>query len=173
MICIRLFYTKNRLFVRTSFAVIHGRSAFDKKIEIIIADFFRRELPVTSHPPFVTSGHGSAVAIVELMDRAAGRVDPAALVDTYAATPGGKSKAVTSVLWEAFGEGTIGTLCDGAVTLAMIWESAWKKGLGEQRFTSAEMVAINKNSLRAKYEKPSFVPSLDLDHIQPVLKGHP
>ncbi|HEX5110847.1 MAG TPA: hypothetical protein VFV95_20490 [Vicinamibacterales bacterium] len=138
-----------------------------------ILEGFRRELPVTSHPPFVTSGHGSAVAIVELMDRAAGRVDPAALVDTYAATPGGKSKAVTSVLWEAFGEGTIGTLCDGAVTLAMIWESAWKKGLGEQRFTSAEMVAINKNSLRAKYEKPSFVPSLDLDHIQPVLKGHP
>jgi hypothetical protein len=59
------------------------------------------------------------------------------------------------------------------VTLAVIWESAWIKGQGETKFTQAQMVAMNKNSLRARYEKTSFVESLDLDHIQPVLKGHP
>jgi hypothetical protein len=55
----------------------------------------------------------------------------------------------------------------------MIWESAWIKGEGEQRFTNAQIKAMNKNSLRSRYERPTFVESLDLDDIQPVLKGHP
>jgi hypothetical protein len=94
-------------------------------------------------------------------------------VDAYAQTKGGKSKAVTSVLWNQFGDGTIATLCDGAKTLAMIWESAWIEGGGEQRFAQNQIQPQNKNALRARYEKKSFVESLDLDHIQPVLQGHP
>jgi hypothetical protein len=138
-----------------------------------ILDGFVQELPNTPRPPLVTSGHEAAVATVQLMDRAAGHVDPGALVDAYAETKGGKSKAVTSVLWDQFGDGTIATLCDGAKTLAMIWESAWIEGGGEQRFAQNQLQPQNKNALRARYEKKSFVESLDLDHIQPVLKGHP
>ena len=77
------------------------------------------------------------------------------------------------MLWERFGDDTIETLCDGAVTLAVIWESAWRVANGEQRFAGAAMQAINKNALRARYERTSFVPSFDLDHIKPVLVGHP
>jgi len=133
----------------------------------------RTQLPLTARPVFPASGQGAAIATVELMDRAAAAVDPLDLVDTYAATPGGKSKAVTSVLFQKFGDGTIGTLCDGAVTLAAIWESAWQAAGGEQKFAAADIKAINKNSLRARYEKVDFVRSLDLDHIKPELKGHP
>ena len=147
-------------------------SMIDHQAEAIVAGF-GRELPNTDRPAFIDSGHAAAVATIELMDRAARNVDPVALVDAYAATSGGKSKAVTSVLWDKFGDGTIATLCDGTMTLAMIWESAWKRGNGENRFSDAQIKAINKNSLRAMYEKPSFVQSLDLDHIQPVLVGHP
>jgi hypothetical protein len=35
------------------------------------------------------------------------------------------------------------------------------------------MLATNKNALRARYERTTFVPSLDLDHVKPILKGHP
>jgi hypothetical protein len=138
-----------------------------------ILDGFRQRLPMTPHPPFVASGHGAAVATVELMDRAAAAVDPLDLVDTYAGTQGGKSKAVTSILFAKFGAGTIQTLCDGAVTLATIWESAWRVAHGEQKFSAADIKAISKNSLRARYERQDFVRSLDLDQIKPVLKGHP
>ena len=134
---------------------------------------FLQELPNTPRPTLVTSGHGAAVATVELMVRAAQKVDPRALVDAYAATPGGKSKAVTSVLWQQFGTGTIKTLCDGAVTLAVIWESAWIVGGGEGRFQPVDIKPMNKNSLRSRYEKTDFVESFDLDHIRPHLKGHP
>jgi hypothetical protein len=49
------------------------------------------------------------------MARTAAAVDPAALVTAYAATPGGSSKAVTSVLREHSGDATIGVLADGTV----------------------------------------------------------
>jgi hypothetical protein len=144
----------------------------DHQALAILAGFLQ-ELPNTVRPAIVDSGQKAALATIELMDRTTGNVDPGALVDAYAATPGGKSKAVTSILWQEFGAGTIAAFCDGAVTLAMIWESAWIKGGGEQRFTHAQMKAMNKNSLRARYERTTFVESFDLDHIQPVLKGHP
>jgi hypothetical protein len=144
----------------------------DHQAQAILTGFIE-ELPNTARPDLVDSGQSAARATIELMARAAENVDPLALVDAYAATPGGKSKAVTSVLWAEFGEGTIATFCDGAVTLAMIWESAWIQGNGEQRFTNAQIKAMNKNALRSRYERPTFVESLDLDHIQPVLKEHP
>lgn len=147
-------------------------SMIDHQAPAILAGFLQ-ELPNTPRPASVDSGQKAALATLELMDRTVQNVDPRALVEAYAATPGGKSKAVTSVLWQEFGGGTIAALCDGAVTLAMIWESAWIKGGGEQRFTNAQMKAMNKNSLRSRYEQITFVKSLDLDQIQPVLKGHP
>jgi hypothetical protein len=144
----------------------------DHQAQALLAGFVDA-LSNTPRPDFAADGHGAAVATVELMDRAAQNVDPERLVDTYADTDGGKSKAVTQILWDNFGDGTIATLADGCVTLAVIWESAWRAGGGEQRFSMGDMDPINKNSLRARYEKQSFVRSLDLDHIKSVLEGHP
>lgn len=138
-----------------------------------LLDGLQTKLPNTARPGFVTSGWEAAVATVELMDRAARNVDPKKLVKAYAATDGGKSKAVTSELWTKFGKGTVATMCDGVMTLAMIWESAWKEGKGETKFPASAMKSMNKNALRGMYERDDFVPSLDLDHIQSELKGHP
>jgi hypothetical protein len=133
----------------------------------------QQALPTTAHPPLMESGQAVAIAVVRLMDRAAQAVDPLTLINAYAATKGGASKAVTSVLWDAFGPGTIATLCDGTVTLASIWESAWRVGGGSARFKNAQLQAVDRDALRARYEDPTFVRSLDLDNIRAVLKGHP
>lgn len=132
-----------------------------------------QELPTTPHPPLMESGQAVATAVVRLMDRAAQAVDPLTLINAYAATKGGASKAVTTILWDTFGPGTIATLCDGTVTLASIWESAWRVGGGNKRFKTAQMQPLDRDALRARYEDPKFVESLDLDHIQAVLQGHP
>ncbi len=81
-------------------------------------------LPQAPRPSPVTTGQQAAVAVVELMARVAEAVDPTALVTAYTSTPGGSSTATTGVLWNRFGDATIGILADGALTLAMIWESA-------------------------------------------------
>ena len=133
----------------------------------------QQELPDTPHPPLMESGHAVATAVVRLMDRAAQLIDPMALINAYAATKGGASKEVTTVLWEAFGPQTISTLCAGTVTLTSIWESAWRVGGGSQRFKRAQLLPMDLAQLQARYQDPAFVPSLDLDGIQPVLVGHP
>jgi hypothetical protein len=138
-----------------------------------ILEGMQQALPTTPHPPLMESGHAVATAVVRLMDRAAHAVDPLTLINAYAATKGGASKAVTTILWEQFGPATIATLCDGTVTLATIWESAWRMGGGSKRFKSAQMQALDRGALQARYVNPAFVPSLDLDHVQGVLKGHP
>jgi len=144
----------------------------DHQAPAILAGYHAK-LPATPMPPFVANGHGAAVETVALMDRAAAAVDIVALIELYAQEGGGKSKKVTQKLFDQFGDGTIQTMCDGTKVLAMIWESAWRVAGGEQKFANADIKAINKNSLRARYEKTDFVESFDLDHIKPVLKGHP
>jgi hypothetical protein len=129
-------------------------------------------LPTLPTLPKVTSGHEAAVAVVDLMDRTATAVNPTALVTAYAATPGGASRAVTGKLWEQFGQATIGILADGALTLAMIWDSAWATGRGNTRIRKAALAPIDPAELQALYQDTlhPFVPSLDLDAIAAVLK---
>jgi len=142
-----------------------------RSIEILAG--MQQALPTFPHVPLMESGHAVATAVVRLMDRAATAIDPLTLVNFYAATQGGASKAVTTQLWDEFGTATIATLCDGAVTLAAIWESAWRVGGGSQRFKPAQLVGMDLDALRLRYEDKKFVESFDLDTIQPFLKGHP
>jgi len=120
----------------------------------------------------VTSGQQAAAAVVDLMDRSATAVDPTTLVTAYAATPGGSSRAVTGKLWDQFGDATIGILADGALTLAMIWDSAWAVGKGTSRIAAKALVPVQQTDLQALYqdEQHPFVPSLDLDAIAAVLR---
>lgn len=119
--------------------------------------------------PAIATGADAAVAIVKLMGRANAAIPPADLVTAYAATPGGKSRAVTAVLWTKFGAETAAAMADGAQVLAAIWHGAWTAGNGNQ-IAAAKIAAVDRALLQARYEDTSFVPSLDLDHIGPVLR---
>jgi len=108
------------------------------------------------------------------MDRSAKAIDPHTLVMAYAAVAkkaGDASVAVTDALWRQFGDSTIGLLVDGALTLAMIWQSAWKVAGGDSAFSAAQLAALDRPVLQRLYEDPGYVPSLVLDDIGPVLKG--
>jgi hypothetical protein len=118
--------------------------------------------------PVIATGADAAKAIVQLMGRTNVAIPPADLVETYASTGGGKSREVTTVLWTKFGVETAAAMADGAKVLAAIWHGAWKAGGGNQ-IVAAKIAAIDTKLLQARYEDTSFVPSLDLDEIGPVL----
>ncbi|MGO4594325.1 hypothetical protein AB4Z18_10955 [Leifsonia sp. 2TAF2] len=129
-------------------------------------------LMTTSPPAAVQSGAGAAAAVVQLMDRSAKAVDPLTLVTAYAKVakkPDDDSVAVTDALWKAFGTRTVGLLADGALTLAMIWQSAWTAAGGDSAFAPADLAAIDRAALQHLYEDPGYVPSLILDTIGPSL----
>jgi hypothetical protein len=130
-----------------------------------LLDNLRASLTTIARPPRVSSGQEAAVAIVQLMDRVANEIDPEELTNTFIEAGGGHSKALTTALFQRFGTETAKVMADGTVTLAMLWESAWRVALAEGKFDD-QLDPVNKNSLRALYEKTTFVPSLDLAHIE-------
>jgi hypothetical protein len=129
----------------------------------------RESLTSIARPPVVSSGQEAAVAIVQLMDRAASEIDPAELTTAFINAGGGHSKALTKALFNQFGVATGKVMADGTVTLAMLWESAWRVAEAEGTFSASELGPVNKNSLRSLYEKTDFVQSLELADIEPEL----
>ncbi len=160
----------------------HGvHSAFESYLVDYKSDDILARLPAAAQAlaqqprPRISSGQEAAVAVVQLMDRAAHAIDALALVDAYAATQTGQTKnpthshAVLDALWRDFGDATVDVLADGALTLAEVWEAAWVEAGAEQRFAAADLVGMDRDALKALYEDPAFVPSLDLDAIGAVL----
>ncbi len=112
----------------------------------------------------VRTGNDAAIATVLLMDRAASRIPPIKLIQTFVDAGGKVNHSTLQKLWDDWGTQTIETMADGARVLAFIWDAAWKAGGGD-KIAAAKLVALDQDDLRAIYEDPSFVPSLDLNSI--------
>jgi hypothetical protein len=121
-------------------------------------------------PPLapIRSGADAARATVELMAYAAQVLPPADLCDAYAALGGGKSKPVIDRLWKRFGTETADVMAQGARVLAHIWNCAWIDGGGDKA-AAASLKTFTEAKLASFYRDPTFIPSLDLDQIGPVL----
>jgi hypothetical protein len=117
---------------------------------------------------FFATGKDAAMAVIQLMDRSAKRIPPKKLVDAFIAAGETKTVATYDALWEQFGDDTIAVMADGARVLAQVWESAWLAGSGET-IAQAKLKPIDKKALMKIYQTPTFIPSLDLDHIGEVL----
>ena len=80
----------------------------------------------------------------------------------YEGLGGGTSKATLQSLWDALGDETIACLADGARTLAMLWESAYRQGSAP-----AFKNAVAESSLKKSYEGKTFLESLHLANLDP------
>jgi hypothetical protein len=125
-------------------------------------------------PARLHSGREAAIAVIKLMDSTAKNVPPQVLVDAFAAVAqkdDDTSVAVTDALWTQFGAGTIANLVASIRLLGVIWESAWIAGGGESAFDPADLAPRPTDVLQQLYEDPTFVPSLDLDHVAAALSS--
>jgi hypothetical protein len=114
-------------------------------------------------------GKGAAMATVQLMDRAAKRIPPTDLIQTYVDAGGKPTVAVLTALWQRWGDATIATMADGARLLAFLWDAAWTAGKGNS-IAESKLTPIDFDTLRELYTTDeTFVPSLDLDHVAKAL----
>ena len=67
-----------------------------------------------------------------------------------------------------FGTETTTAMADGCRTLAMLWDSAWAEGGGNQ-IEQTKIRKITQKSLQKIYESQDFVPSKALGKIDPYL----
>jgi hypothetical protein len=117
----------------------------------------------------VQGGNAAGFAIMELMRRTRKKVKPEDIVKAYTDIPSNqRGQKAPAVLWQAFGKNTLTVMADGCNTLAMIWESAWVEGNGQQ-IPQSSLKAINPTTLRGIYEKQDFLPSVALGQIQQYL----
>jgi hypothetical protein len=96
------------------------------------------------------------------MRRSAKRLPPTRICEVYDGLGGGQSKATLQGLWTALGDDTIACLADGARTLAMLWESAYRQGTA-----AAFENAVAEPSLKKTYERKTFLGSLHLANLDP------
>jgi hypothetical protein len=118
--------------------------------------------------PQIRSGKDAATAILNLMNRSAHLIPPKSLVDSFVELGGKTTVGVQDKLWEEFGEKTIALMTDGARVLARIWEGAWIEGNG-QAIPEDELGPIDPDALNEYCRDITFVESVDLDHIEPLL----
>lgn len=116
----------------------------------------------------VTGGHGAAVSVIELMRTTVTAIPPEQLVQAYNEGTGPKDRIER--LWDGFGAATMDAMAAGALRLASIWESAWTEGQGAQ--SVQDLGAISEDALRRLYQQTSFLKSLTLEEMIPLL-GEP
>ncbi|MEI9992561.1 MAG: hypothetical protein WDM86_21325 [Rhizomicrobium sp.] len=111
--------------------------------------------PVAGDPP---AGQDVAFAVTELMRRTVARLPPLTIVDLFDNNMG---KSQTDVLWAQLKDKTAACMKDGALTLARIWEAAWRAG----GLTAAPPTPFAYADMEALYRQKCFLPSFPLDKV--------
>jgi hypothetical protein len=166
--------TPSNVFLGHGSAYAHGiHGAYEGDMIDAAVDEILTELPNA-----LGAGHGmnliegernAGFAVIELIKRTASTIPPKSIVDEYAAIlDDGEGANAANLLWEKFGDRTIQVMADGCNTLAMIWESAWVEG-GGQNIPQSELQRISKTRLRELYEDQTFIPSAPLRNIDQYL----
>lgn len=105
------------------------------------------------------TGRDAAKAVVALMQRTVVRLPPTQIVDLFNSDMG---RGQVEDMWSKLKAPTAACMQDGAMTLARIWEAAWRAGQGE---ANAAVGALAQDDLRHRYSDPSFLPSYKLQDV--------
>ena len=117
----------------------------------------------------VADGRHAGFATIELMRRTRQRLEPMKIVEAYGAlVKDKKTRTASTVLWTKFKDKTIANVADGCRTLAMLWESAWVNGGGDD-IPDSKLKAISKKTLQKIYEDQDFLPSRALGQVDQFL----
>jgi hypothetical protein len=147
---------------------IHGD--FDKVMVEYNTDKIQKNLPglvqrrAKKAPNLVTGGRQAAEVAVDLMRRTFDNVNPKEACEEYVRYVGFKPKERSMKLWDRFGNNMQNVIADGALTLALLWESAWFEGRGDR--TIDDLNAVDENDLAGIYIKKDFLRSCNIDTIE-------
>jgi hypothetical protein len=96
------------------------------------------QAPRVRREEYVTKGFDAAKATIDLMRKTFQALPPPQMLQTFLEAKQ-KNEDTTEAFWTTYGDGTIAAMQDGTHLLAVLWESAWVTGGGEdkQRDTSA------------------------------------
>lgn len=120
-----------------------GINAFNKKVKV---------------SQLFTGGKGAAGTVLKLMKQTFDTLSPDTVINEW------RQAADMEALFDKVGNQTIKNMNNGCLTLAILWQSAWREGGGAQ-IKPNRVLAIDKGRLIELYEDKNFVPSFNLDKL--------
>jgi hypothetical protein len=122
--------------------------------------------PKVSGDEHIKSGFSASQQTIELMRATFSKLKPRNILQTYIAA--GKKKAeIPDKMWSAFGTDTIAVMQNGVHLLALLWESAWILGEGEERQRNTKN--IGKQRAMDICAPADFLASCAIDEIGRLL----
>jgi hypothetical protein len=106
-------------------------------------------------------GKAAAKLVLQLMKRAVDLLPPEEIVEVWR---GARGRGKFDEMWDALGERTITNIAAGSHAMAVLWESAWKHGGGDNLPKSA-LGEIPQPRLQDLYSRKTFVQSFRLSNV--------
>ena len=132
---------------------IYETKLLDRYADKIVAGV-NAELEGKHAKPTIDSGARAADHVVKLMKRTIQELPPMDVLDAFNAAAGHQR---LPHMWDELGTRTIERLADGALTLAELWEGAWKEGDGGG-IAQGDLVDIGHARLKELYMDKDFIP---------------
>jgi hypothetical protein len=107
-----------------------------------------------------SSGKEAAKLVLKLMKKTVDLLPPEDILQVWRDA---KGRGKYDRMWEELGERTIKNVAAGSYTLAVLWQSAWKHGGGDN-LPAAKLGKVPQTKLQALYNDREFVPSFKLSN---------
>ncbi|MFO0899965.1 MAG: hypothetical protein U0836_21240 [Pirellulales bacterium] len=117
----------------------------------------------------IESGSEAAQATIAMMRTVFERIPPRKIVQFYIDSDA-KPKQLAEDMWAEFGAGTVECMRDGAHLLAVLWQSAWVAGDGDQTIPAASLKALTQKKAMKICQDEKFLPSVSIARIGDILR---
>jgi len=130
----------------------------DRKAEALFSGVDAIKKKVTQAQLIGPDGKEAAKLILHLMKSTVDLLSPEEVLKVWRKE---KGRGKFDRMWDQLGARTIKNIAAGSLTMAILWQSAWKHGNGDDIAVS-KLKAIPQDDLQKLYERKSFVPSVRL-----------
>ncbi len=125
--------------------------------------------PKVKASELIATGIDAAKRTVGMMRTVFERIPPRRIVQFYIDSDA-KPKQMAENLWAEFGAGTVKCMQDGAHLLAVLWQSAWALGDGEQAIPAAAIRELTEPEAMGICQDADFLPSVSINRIGNILR---
>jgi hypothetical protein len=117
----------------------------------------------------IQTGFEAAKATIRMMRTVFARIPPRKIVQLYINSDA-KPKQMAEDMWQEFGGGTIECMQDGVHLLAVLWQSAWVLGGGDQTIPASALKALTPKKAMKVCQDEGFLPSVPVGKIGTILR---
>jgi hypothetical protein len=124
--------------------------------------------PKVKASELIQTGFEAAKQTIDMMRTVFERIPPRQIVQFYIDS-NAKPAQMAQDMWNQFGDGTITCMQDGTHLLAVLWQSAWLEGDGDNTISASALKAFSQDDVMGVCQQADFLPSKAVSQIKAIL----